>query len=195
MTRLKVLVSAYACSPSRGSEPGVGWGFVAELSKHHDLWVIVEEDEFRDELLRFIEGYPGYGNSLRFIFVKRYQIKWLEKIWPPSYYWTYAHWHRRAYKVANQLQSEVSFDVVHQLTMVGFREPGYLWKLGIPFVWGPVGGMGYFPYRFLSSVGLKGAIYYAAYNCINFLHSYFLQRPHQAAIRAGKGLITATPEN
>lgn len=45
MTRLKVLVSAYACSPERGSEPAVGWGFVSALRKFHDLWVIVEEEK------------------------------------------------------------------------------------------------------------------------------------------------------
>ena len=38
--RLKVLVGAYACSPSRGSEPGVGWGWVEAISKYHDLWVL-----------------------------------------------------------------------------------------------------------------------------------------------------------
>jgi len=42
--------------------------------------------------------------------------------------------------------------------MVGFREPGYLWQLNIPFVWGPIGGMGYFPTRFLPVVGAKGAV-------------------------------------
>jgi hypothetical protein len=26
------------------------------------------------------------------------------------------------------------------LNMIGYREPGYLWKLNVPFVWGPMGG-------------------------------------------------------
>jgi glycosyltransferase involved in cell wall biosynthesis len=45
----------------------------------------------------------------------------------------------------NEIQK---FSVVHQLTQITFREPGYLWKLGIPFVWGPTGGTSTFPGSF-----------------------------------------------
>ena len=38
--RLRVLISAYACEPGKGSEPGVGWNFSKEMAKHHDLWVL-----------------------------------------------------------------------------------------------------------------------------------------------------------
>ncbi|MBM9532177.1 hypothetical protein JWG42_18650, partial [Desulfoprunum benzoelyticum] len=58
--RLKVLISAYACSPYKGSEPGVGWGFVAELAKHHDLWVIVEEEKFRADIERYLDENPAF---------------------------------------------------------------------------------------------------------------------------------------
>jgi len=33
-------MSAYACAPRRGSEPGAGWGFVRSMAEHHDVWVI-----------------------------------------------------------------------------------------------------------------------------------------------------------
>jgi glycosyltransferase involved in cell wall biosynthesis len=80
--------------------------------------------------------------------------------------------------------------------MVGFREPGYLWKLGIPFVWGPVGGMGLFPWRFLYSIGIYGALFFLGRNIINLFHMRFLIRPKLAARAAGAvGLISATKEN
>ena len=37
---MKVFVSAYACEPNRGSEPGVGWEWATRLSKKHDVTVI-----------------------------------------------------------------------------------------------------------------------------------------------------------
>ena len=37
---MKALISAYACEPGRGSEPGVGWNVVRELSARHELWVL-----------------------------------------------------------------------------------------------------------------------------------------------------------
>ena len=198
-TRLRVLISAYACSPYKGSEPGVGWGFISELAKHHDLWVIVEEEKFRDDIERFQSADPNLLKSVRFYFVRKKRNCWLRKLWPPSYYWYYRRWQQDSFHLAQQMHQEVSFDLAHQLTMVGFREPGYLWKLGIPFVWGPVGGMGLFPWRFLPVVGGLGMIYYVGYNLFNWLQMNFLVRPKQAAKSAAfgfaNGLIAATPEN
>lgn len=193
--RLKVLVSAYACSPYKGSEPGVGWGFVAALAQHHDLWVIVEEEKFRADIERYLAENPEFSQSVRFVFLKKQRNRFLRKLWPPSYYWYYRRWHEAALGLARELHREVGFDLAHQLTMVGFREPGYLWQLGIPFVWGPVGGMGLFPWSFMPIVGGYGALYYCAYNLFNACQMHFSSRPRLAARAAGAGLIAATPEN
>jgi glycosyltransferase involved in cell wall biosynthesis len=191
--RLKILVSAYACSPYQGSEPGVGWGFVSRLARDYDLWVIVEEEKFRDDIERYCDEHPQFSQSVNFLFLRKRRNRLLRKFWPPSYYWYYRQWHRDALRLAEKLHAEISFDLAHQLTMVGFREPGYLWKLGIPFVWGPVGGMGLFPWRFLGSIGIRGALYYLGYNLFNLMHMNFLQRPRKAAQTAGVGLFMATP--
>ena len=193
--RLKVFISAYACSPYQGSEPGVGWGFVAALAQHHDLWVLVEEEKFREDIERFLTENPPFSESVRFVYLKKLRNRWLRKLWPPSYYWYYRRWHEDAFVIAQSLHKEINFDLAHQLTMVGFREPGYLWKLGIPFVWGPVGGMGLFPWRFLPVVGGYGALYNLGYNLFNVWQMRFSKRPRQAAKAAGLGLITATPDN
>jgi len=193
--RLKILVSAYACSPYKGSEAGVGWGFVSALSRLHDLWVIVEEEKFREDIVRYQAENPEICSSIHFIFLRKKRNRLLRKIWPPSYYHYYHQWHLDAFELAKGLHREVRFDIVHQLTMVGFREPGYLWQLGLPFVWGPVGGMGIFPWRFLTVVGWFGAVYYLGYNLYNLLQMYLQKRPRLAAQTAGIGLITATPEN
>ncbi|MCR4309325.1 MAG: glycosyltransferase [Deltaproteobacteria bacterium] len=193
--RLKVLVVAYACSPFRGSEPGVGWGFVSALARCHDLWVIVEEEKFREDIERNLMADPQLGRSVRFFFVRKQRNRLLRKFWPPSYYWYYRRWHEDAYHLAQELHREVGFDLVHQLTMVGFREPGYMSKLGIPFVWGPVGGMGLFPWKFMHVVGWYGSIYCVGYNLYNWFQMKNLSRPREAARVAGIGLITATPEN
>ena len=39
---LKVLISAYACSPEWGSEVGMGWNWVCQLARHCELHVITE---------------------------------------------------------------------------------------------------------------------------------------------------------
>lgn len=193
--RPKVLICAYACSPYRGSEPGVGWGFVYELAKSCELWVIVEEEKFRAEIERYLLEDASLKEFVHFYFLRKKRNRLLRRIWPPSYYWYYRRWHQDAFVLAKTLDREVGFDIVHQLTMVGFREPGYLWKLNRRFVWGPVGGMGLFPWRFLTTVGVYGFFYYLGYNLYNWFEMRFLVRPNMAAQSAGVGLITATPEN
>lgn len=195
MKRLKVIVNAYACSPYRGSEPGVGWGFVHALAQNHDLWVIVEEEKFRQDIERYLADNPTFQQNVRFHFIAKRRHRRLRKLWPPSYYWFYEEWQHKALELARALHADVGFDLAHQLTMVGFREPGYLWQLGIPFVWGPIGGMGYFPWRFIGEVGAWSAVHYSGYNFYNFVQTRWLRRPAEAAARAGDGLIAATREN
>ena len=38
--RPRILLSAYACEPVKGSEPGVGWNWVRQLSQFAELWVL-----------------------------------------------------------------------------------------------------------------------------------------------------------
>lgn len=177
--RLKILISAYACSPILGSEAGVGWGFVFEISKYHDVYVITQYDKFRESILESSKIHPHLSN-IKFFGVNRVRNFIVEKIWPPSYYLTYKKWQKDAFVLAKELDKKFDFDIVHQLNMIGFREPGYLWKLGKPFVWGPIGGMGLFPWRFLSTLGVYGFVYHLSYNVINLIHVSLLKRPKKA---------------
>ncbi len=192
--RLKILVSAYACSPIRGSEPGMGWGFVRALAKYHDLWVIVEKEEFQNEILENLEKFPEIANHVKFFFVEKKRHRILRKIWPPSYYWFYKAWQIKAFELAKDLCEQIDFDLVHQLNMVGYREPGYLWRLHKPFVWGPIGGFVQMPIKFLLTLGYYGFIFYLGRNILNWIHARFLIRPRMAAKKAGSGLIAATSD-
>lgn len=78
--RLKILVSAYACSPVRGSEPGMGWGFIRALAKYHDLWVIVEQEKFQEEVEDGLETYPELKERVNFYFIPKKRHRLLRKI-------------------------------------------------------------------------------------------------------------------
>lgn len=52
----------------------------------------------------------------------------------------YYMWQKAAYKEAKKLHATKQFDVAHVISIADFRFPGYLWKLNIPFIFGPVGG-------------------------------------------------------
>lgn len=193
--KLKILVSAYACAPNNGSEPGMGWNFVMGLANFHELHVIVEKRKWEQPIKNYFEQYPGLNDNIIFHFIDKKRNKPLRKIWPPSYYWFYKMWQKEAYKLAQQLDQKENFDLLHQLNMVGYREPGYLWKINKPFVWGPIGGLENSPWRFLPSLGIKGFIFYTGRNLINLWQRNFSKRPKQASRRANSSLIAATIDN
>ena len=148
-SKLKILISSYTCSPYRGSEPGVGWNFVKGLSKFHEVHVIVEKKKWKKDINNYLNENPRLNENLKFYFLIKKRNKILRKLWPPSYYWFYKKWQKQAYKLGVELNEKENFDIIHQLTMVGYREPGYLWKIDKPFVWGPIGGLEITPWRFL----------------------------------------------
>ena len=63
---------------------------------------------------------------------------WNQGDW--RFYKYYREWQWKTYLLAKDICKVEKIDVLHQLNMIGFREPGYLWKLsqenGVPFVWG-----------------------------------------------------------
>jgi hypothetical protein len=64
--RLKVLISAYACEPHKGSEPGVGWNWAKQIAKFAEVWVITRANNrevIEEELKRSPEP------NLHFIYV------------------------------------------------------------------------------------------------------------------------------
>jgi glycosyltransferase involved in cell wall biosynthesis len=193
--KLKILVSAYACAPNKGSEPGMGWNFVIGLAKFHELHVIVEKRKWQQPIKEYLELHPSLKQKLTFHFIDKKRNKWLRKLWPPSYYWFYKKWQKKAYKLALELDKKENFDLIHQLNMVGYREPGYLWKIRKPFVWGPIGGLENSPWRFLHSLGFKGFLFYAGRNLINLWQRNFLIRPRLAVKRKDTAVISATLDN
>lgn len=189
---MKVLINCYACSPYQGSEPGMGWNFVKCLSRLHELHVITES-KFQPDLDKYFSEHPDEKQFFNFYFIRKSRHKKLRKIWPPSYYWFYKAWQKKAYQLALHIDEKENFDLIHQLNMVGYREPGYLWKIDKPFVWGPIGGFGITPWRMLPSMGLHGMIYYGGRNIVNKMQMHLSLRVRNA-MRHSDELIAATAD-
>lgn len=198
--RLTVLVHAYACNPNYGSEEGVGWGWVSAISEHHDLHVLTAAYH-RADLEAALESAPRLRERVRFHYIPQrawhYRPtpvwKWIEEsIMKPVMLAAYRSWQRDAYKFAKKLSASTKFDLVHVITYVGFRFPGQFWKLPLPLVWGPIGGLENTPWRYFSALGTAGAIKFAGRNVINTLHRLLLPAPKKAFRKAEGGVIAAT---
>lgn len=154
LRRLRVLVSAYACEPGRGSEPGVGWNLVRELVKRHHLTVITRANN-RSTIEASAE-------------------EWVERVdWvyhdPPRWatFWKrggrgvqvfYILWQFGVGRLAKRLVEEGSFDVAHHITFGRYWIPSGLAALGVPFLFGPVGGGERTPDGFVSHMHWRARI-------------------------------------
>lgn len=151
---MRLLVTAYACEPDKGSEPGAGWEIVNRLSRHHDVRVVTRrnnaegiEDELRthpNPRLHF--SYHDIGPLLPF------------KKLPGGVWWYHYAWHMTVGPLVERLHQAHGFDLCQQLTFGSFRFPGVLHRLGIPVVIGPLGGAEEPPVGQWVGLGSRGAI-------------------------------------
>lgn len=144
---------SYMISPFRGSEYSVGWNYVTHMSVDHELVVLYgaagEHLGDVEELENYLAEHPM--PNVRFIAVRPSGLaNWLNGLnrrgmLTYSFYLAYALWHRQVYRVALELTRREEFDLIHYLNPIGYREPGYLWKIDLPYLWGPVGGAPNYP--------------------------------------------------
>jgi glycosyltransferase involved in cell wall biosynthesis len=72
---------------------------------------------------------------------------------------SYAAFNRLVLEAAEAWHREVGFDLCHQVTIAAWRMPSQLWRLPIPFVWGPIGGAGYIPPAFRGMLSLSSRLF------------------------------------
>jgi glycosyltransferase involved in cell wall biosynthesis len=190
MKRLRVLLSAFAFSPERGSEPGIGWEVGTRLARYHDVTLLCGDvaggRPTESVLARYFRtNRPVPGLTIRYIAPScTAQIfNWLHNrpgFWP-LYYGAYAIWQHQAFAVAQELHAGNRFDIAHQLTYGTYREPGHLWRLPVPFFWGPISGAANIPASFTKSFSLGGASKFRFRRAANWFQQRFSYRCCQAA--------------
>lgn len=182
---MNILINAYACAPNWGSEQGMAWHWITELAKIHNLYVITEgewkkEIEEAVALLDVKDNIHFYYNPVS---DKIRTMCWNQGDW--RFYWYYRKWQKKTLTIARQICSEHRIDIIHQLNMIGFREPGYLWNIyDTNYVWGPVGGMEIVPLSYLSGMPLSKKTKYIVKNMLNHLQIRYSARVGKAIHRA-----------
>jgi len=191
---INVLINAYAVAPNRGSEPGMGWNWVINIAKYCNVYVITE-GEWKDEIELELEQLPQKDN-IHFYYCpvsdKIRKMCWNQGDW--RFYYFYRQWQKKALLLAKSIIATSRIDLIHQLNMVGFREPGLLWKIkGIPFIWGPVGGMDNIPIEYIEELNVISKFKILIKNWINCY-----QRSYQVNVKKATGrasfLLAATKQ-
>jgi glycosyltransferase involved in cell wall biosynthesis len=155
---MRILLSAYACEPRKGSEPGVGWSTALLLSGRHDVWVLTRDNN-RQAIERELARSPL--PRLHFVYhdLPSWTRWWKRKHRGVQLY--YYLWQIAAYRVAQRLHREIGFELIHHVTFGKYWAPSLLARLPVPFVWGPVGGAESAPRAFWSGLSARGILFEA----------------------------------
>ncbi len=143
----KVLISAYACEPDRGSEPGVGWNVALAMAKYADVTVLTKannETVITDALSKIS------GPKPKFIYYDLPDwVVWFKKKFSLVAVY-YILWQIAVRFVFRKRLPE--FDLIHHVTFNGFQLPGFWLGVDSAVVLGPLGGGMIYPPNFIDSM-------------------------------------------
>lgn len=137
--KTKIFISAYACEPGLGSEIGVGWHWVLEMSKHFELWVLTRESN-RGTIEPWIAAHPEFeGIHFLYFDLPKWARFWKKGLRGVRTY--YNIWQYCTNGIVKRTMRENGIKIFHHLTY-----GNVLWKVSSYgqkqfFVWGPVGGL------------------------------------------------------
>ncbi|MCX6960781.1 MAG: glycosyltransferase [Verrucomicrobia bacterium] len=158
---MKVLIAAITCHPTAGSEAYVGWQAVSLLRQEHELWVLTSLwcKQAIEEAVASEEGWE----KVHFIYVDEHlgeRPPHPNRLIARIQSWTrYRSWIHDARWCALRLKNEVNFDLAHHVTYASWRMGSPLAGIGLPWVWGPIGGGERFPLHLFGMLSLTSKIF------------------------------------
>lgn len=153
---LRVLMTAYSCAPDTGSEPGIGWNIVRKVAREHSVVAITRANN-RAAIEAALRADPAPDLTFVYWDLPRWARWWKRGTRGLQAY--YYLWQIGVYLRARSLHRREPFDLAHHVTFGRYWNPSFLPWLGIPFLWGPVGGGESSPPALRRGLGLRGRAY------------------------------------
>lgn len=138
--RLKIFISAYACEPYFGSEPGIGWNFVNSMCNYCEVHVLTRANN-QSAIDNFYRQNPKSENLIFHYYDVPHWMSWWKKgrRWYKTYYFL---WQIGAYLRYRKYVNQEHFDIIHHLTFANIAFPSLFMCCKGKTIWGPIG---YFP--------------------------------------------------
>lgn len=178
----RILVSAYACEPFKGSEQAVGWNLVLQLAKNNHVFVITRannKDVIEPNIPYHLrENLKFYYHDAPNLFLK---LKKKEK----GVYLYYIIWQIFQIPLLYKLTRLFNFDYSLHLTFGSVWLPTFLPFFKPRFIWGPLGGGESIPDSFISTLSLRGKLlqYFRKFlSCFIYINPLLIFSLHRASI-------------
>ena len=152
---MKILLSAYSCSPNIGSEKQIGWDWVKVLSKtKHKVYVITRKKN--EQLIKKELKYQNI-NNINFLYFDYPKIL-IRLFKNKNTYIYYLLWQLAISIKYRIFIKNFNFDYIHHVTYGSFRMPSFLWFFSKKFIFGPVAAGESVPKKLLNCFSKKARI-------------------------------------
>jgi glycosyltransferase involved in cell wall biosynthesis len=153
----RILISAYAVNPYKGSEDGMGWNFICQAARFNKIIAVTRENNASSIKKFMAENPDGNYSNIQFLF---FDLPYYMRFWKRGsqgallYFYLWQIFIPRFIK-----RQKCEFDIVHNLNFHNDWTPSHLWTLGKPMVWGPIGHHPQVPAEFMiKSSGITGYV-------------------------------------
>ena len=152
--KIKIFVSSYACEPGKGSEIGVGWHWVLEMSKYFELWVLTRANN-KEPIENYFKEHKEDEHGIHWIYYDcpdwikkhKHQMKGVRTY--------YTLWQRLSNNLVKETMQKNNIEIYHLLTY-----GNAIWNVSSYgqkrfFIWGPTGGMDTIPLDYSKHYAFK----------------------------------------
>lgn len=161
----KLLVSAYACEPFKGSEQAVGWNLVLQLARNNHVTVITRannKDVIEPNIPHHLRA------NIKFLYHDAPSLFLKLKSKEKGVYFYYIIWQLFQIPLLKRLTKKYKFDYSLHLTFGSIWLPTFLPFFKPRFIWGPLGGGEGIPNSFISTLSLRGKLLQYFRNILSF---------------------------
>jgi glycosyltransferase involved in cell wall biosynthesis len=139
---MNLLLSAYACDPTRGSEEGSGFSWLWQTAAlGHEVWCLTTpRGQANLKQVLAARATDSTAGRIHLVFVTVPAVVDYLYRWQPGVYLHYFVWQYRAWCAARRLDANVNFGAVHHVTYNSLQMASWLWRLRKPLLLGPLGG-------------------------------------------------------
>ena len=147
-----ILVTAYAVNPYKGSEEGTGWNLTSQIAMHNKVVAVTRKNN-RGDIEKYMQANATelpYLANITFLYfdLPKWAIAWKKGPLLSALYFYMWQFFVALWLMAKR----VNFDIAHSLNFHSNWTPSFLWLLGKPFVWGPVGNHAKIPKQYIKNI-------------------------------------------
>jgi len=134
-----VLITAYAVNPYKGSEDGMGWNFILQAARFQKVIAVTRRNN-GPHIARYLADNPAVAAQAAGVEFRYFDLPAWTRWWKKGPLLSLIYFYMWQLGLAVWLRPQRrGVDIVHNLNFHNDWTPSFLWLLGRPLVWGPIG--------------------------------------------------------